>query len=414
MDEPQSSKDDIIVYLDSHRQYKNRCRDLYIDFRTQKDFQLFQEKMEVKLFGSKASYIHLASLNVHQKLVYDTYYRLNVDELKRLERNKSFLEFIIEEDSYVIGGHYIFSKDAEYDEILQKCSEKEIYEFETEGFEKDSLNLLTIPQLVLHSINNPVIYVADVGQANWNELRDGNKTVLVFDCGSPLNCKKEETDTIWNKHKENLKNSDSTLVISHWDIDHYQCLINRDNNELNDCFDTVFCRKHKSETSRKVFDNLKSICSGNNFVCVPAISHQYNRNFWPPMFLHSSDHNVSLYQGAYCRNINHCGLAVFIHGNNKSAILTGDLKLGQCFDVMQKEFKTNGYKPLILIVPHHGGSCGKNSLKKNYPIDLAIISVGAENVYGHPNNDILDYLNNNTINGIKRTDLFQGDITEPL
>lgn len=410
VEKSQTSENEIVVYLDSHRIYRKGCKDLYIDFRTSKDFLLFQQFLEGGLAQSDSSYIHLKYVKIKQRLKYDTYYRLNIDELKRL-KSKNDLSFIIEDDSYVIGAHYIFSKNAEYDEILQKCTQSEEYEFEMEEFDNNRENCIdfrTEVELTQNPVKVPSLYVADVGQANWNELRDDDKTVLVFDCGSPLNCRRKKTDEIWDNHKLRLKKSPSTLVISHWDIDHYHCLVNR-NERFVSYFTVVFCPLPKSKTSRKVFGKLKK-AFGNNFVFIPRFGGMSNRSSWPPMKLEKRSHNLSLYAGDDSDNINLCGLAIFVDGPNKTGLFSGDLSLGQCNEVMMNE---NNTKPHVLIVPHHGGYCGQTSLQIMNPIDLAIISVGANNSYKHPNRDVLKCLRKISKNGIKRTDM-NGSIIEKL
>lgn len=404
-----TSKKEIIVYLDPHRKYKYGYRDLYIDFRTAEDYQLFQNELESNLNSKTPSYIHLKSVKIKQLLEYDTYYHLNVEELKRLKESGK-LSFILEEDSYVIGGHYIFDKKAEYNDVLERCSSQELEEFQVEELNNNGLSFISHIPLVAQQIENPVIYVADVGQANWNELRDRDITALVFDCGSPLNSKRNVTDVIWNKHQQRLKKQPSTLVISHWDIDHYQCLIDRSDQELKSCFRSVFCPHAVSNTSLKVYSSLKRIFGGD-FADVPSFVQYFNRLTWPPMKFQTRSHNVALYKGALGGSINHSGLAIFVEGNNKTALFSGDLKIGQCHEVQIKE---NISKPHVLIVPHHGGFCGKTSLKIHNPIDTAIISVGIVNSYGHPNRDVIDYLKKISNNPIKRTDTLGGDIKENL
>lgn len=404
-----TSKKEIIVFLDSHRKYKNGCRDLFIDFRTLDDYQVFQKVLESNLSNSMPSYIHLKSVKIKQRLEFDTYYHLNVNELKRLKESDE-LVFNLEEDSYVIGGHYIFDKEAEYNDILEKCSPQELEEFQVEEFNNNGLSFISQNSLVAQQIEDPVIYVADVGQANWNELRDGDTTVLVFDCGSPLNSKKNVTDVIWNKHQQRLKKRPSTLVISHWDIDHYHCLIDRSVQDLKSCFKSVFCPHAVSNTSLKVYGSLKRIFD-DVFVEVPSFVQDFKHLTWPPMKFQMRSHNVALYKGTSGNSINHSGLAIFIEGNNKTAIFSGDLRIGQCHEVRKQE---NISKPHVLIVPHHGGFCGKTSLTIHYPIDTAIISVGINNSYGHPNKDVIDYLKVISNNTIKRTDILGRDIEEKL
>lgn len=402
-------KEDIIIYLDSHRVYKNGFRELYIDFLTSDDFQYFSNELESEIIDSSASYICLSSIRINRKLEYDTFYHLNLKELVKLKSNND-LRFSIVEDSFVIGGRIDFSKVSEYGDILQPCTSDELDEIEKKNVDSNSeyINFQTNSEYINYEISKPILYVADVGQANWNELRDEDKSLVVFDCGSPINCGKATTDSIWNRHKSHLQQNPAALVISHWDIDHYQCLVKRSVDELSSCFTAVYCPSPKSKTSIDVCDSLKSAL-GNRYIEIPTYLQNYNRQFWPQMELQFRNNQIALYKGNGCTNINHCGIALFVNGNNKTAIFTGDLKIGQCRDIWINESVS---KPHILIVPHHGGSCGKRSLNEQYSIDIAILSVGINNIYRHPSEDIMRYLNKKGCS-IKRTD-YNGDVIESL
>ena len=408
-DEMRKPKEDIIIYLDSHRVYKNGFRELYVDFLKSDDFQYFSNELESDITDSSASYICLSSIRINRKLEYDTFYHLNIEELKRL-KSEYDLRFSIVEDSYVIGGRIDFSKVPEYADILQPCTLDEIDEIEKKNVDSNSeyINFQTYSEYINYAISKPVLYVADVGQANWNELRDEDKSLVVFDCGSPINCGKVTTDAIWDRHKFHLQQNPAALVISHWDIDHYQCLVKRSVADLSSCFTTVFCPSPKSKTSIDVRDSLKSIF-GKRYIEIPAKVVNYNRQFWPKMKLLFRNNQIALYKGNGCTNINHCGIALFVKGNKKTAIFTGDLKIGQCRDIWINESVS---KPHVLIVPHHGGSCGKRSLNEPYSIDIAILSVGIKNIYHHPSEDVMRYLK---IYGrkIKRTDR-NGDVIQSL
>ncbi|MFH1827084.1 MAG: hypothetical protein ABH812_01460 [bacterium] len=103
-------------------------------------------------------------------------------------------------------------------------------------------------------------------------------------------------------------------------------------------------------------------------------------------------------------NLNKFSYVLNFKINNKSVLFTSDIgkeisnKISSAID-----------KVYILKVPHHGSKNGatKKFIEKLSPY-VSIISVGKNNSYGHPNKEILDYLN--SINSItKRTDL-NGDI----
>lgn len=81
------------------------------------------------------------------------------------------------------------------------------------------------------------------------------------------------------------------------------------------------------------------------------------------------------------------------------ALLTGDAGV-----LVEEQIGKQVGKIDVLKVPHHGSKTGISSLfLEDTKPDLAVISVGAKNRYGHPAKDILDLLQSHRIN-ILRTD----------
>lgn len=122
--------------------------------------------------------------------------------------------------------------------------------------------------------------------------------------------------------------------------------------------------------------------------------------------------DITFYQGEKSRNINYCGLAMFIQGRNASANLTGDCRLSQAESVYQQELglgvKTNKH---VLVAPHHGGDCGASFRTYASPCDNIMISVGVNNNYNHPHKDMLAYLD--SLGTVERTDI-NGDLVKGL
>lgn len=104
---------------------------------------------------------------------------------------------------------------------------------------------------------------------------------------------------------------------------------------------------------------------------------------------------------------------MFVHGNIKSAIFTGDVKLIQAKYIYDNE-RTNGLRTYkhVLIAPHHGGDYGINSRLYSCPTTSVIISVGP-NRYGHPSPNMLSYLMSLCHGNVYRTDCF-GDIIDRI
>lgn len=87
-------------------------------------------------------------------------------------------------------------------------------------------------------------------------------------------------------------------------------------------------------------------------------------------------------------------------------LLTGDIGPKVLEDILAKTVFSNVD---VLKVPHHGSKNGLTAelLKKTKP-EVAVISAGSKNRFGHPHKEVLEMLDNFKIN-ILRTDL-EGDI----
>lgn len=84
-----------------------------------------------------------------------------------------------------------------------------------------------------------------------------------------------------------------------------------------------------------------------------------------------------------------------------SLLVTGDLGKRQVEEIEEVQ---NIYSSQLLKVPHHGSATGLNEkwLKMIRP-NIAVISVGKKNRYGHPKKSVLDLLFNNGVK-VFRTD----------
>ena len=255
------SNDEIIVYLDSHSRNNNGLWDLFIDFRTKKDLEIFKQVTGLR-FDDSASYLKLLSVKTNKYLKVNCYYKLNVEKFKNI---KSFRDT----ESYVIAGSYDFSEMArpksENDEILQSHLRLE----SIDKTNNNRLNFLSKRDLIPNDLLNPLLYIANVGQANWNELRDNGNPVIVFDCGAPIEALKYEVDSIWSKHEILLQKMKPTLIISHWDVDHYHCLKRLSLLDIKKCFSSVFCvNKTMSKTSIETLRLLRSALGEKNVIAL--------------------------------------------------------------------------------------------------------------------------------------------------
>lgn len=397
-----NATNECIVYLESFVRKDDGSYDIIVDFRRREDFSFFQIVTQVRGNNNRSSNIatilELRSVKASKRLIQGRYYKMNLDLLKHHRFNRV-------EDSYLICGSFDMSSmplpSDETTELLQKHG----------PLDPKVMSKCCVPNTTLTEIpvsDDLKIFVKNVGQANWNELRKGENVLILFDAGAPLNEKKTNVDALFNSRKNSLKASKPILVISHWDKDHIHCLKSLNDNDIKDCFSTLICvDKLKTDTAISIFNNIKRALGPNNTFCLPLPkgSVRNSMHLWRRLGC------ISLYQGEDRRNINFCGLAMFVKGNSRSANYTGDCRLSQAKDIYDQEIagslSTNEH---VLVAPHHGGDYGVLSRVYSTPSDYIAISVG-NNTYGQPNPQMLNYLQ--TLGDVKRTDN-DGDIEKDL
>ena len=120
-----------------------------------------------------------------------------------------------------------------------------------------------------------------------------------------------------------------------------------------------------------------------------------------------SGSTYTLYTGEMSKEQNLSGLLLVLKSKKASAMLTADHSNYQVWDRMYTSVATTG-NTIHVVVPHHGGSCGKTAVQTPSFPGSAVISVGT-NGYGHPNPSTLAayrYANYN----VMRTDRHGQDI----
>lgn len=403
-----------IVYLDRCVPNNNESFDLYIDFRTLWDFRKylqFFDSPDIYEELSGASYIKLRNIRTKNRLIEGSYYSLDLVLLHitgvnaRQENNQSDLvkaeyDFEIRES----GAEY-------FDKMFTLASYTTPYPTYLKG------NYALPHQLSIKNDPPYSLRVNDVGQANSNEILSGEDPIIVYDFGAPLSCSTARVNVLRNNRLPIYKRTQPILVISHWDLDHYRCLVGMSLLDLQ-CFSGVFCPEHmKSITSQKVFLNLYSALPGRVWsVIAPARrkSGQYNIH---RVASYNAD-QFNLFVGDRQSNINFSGLLVGFVGYNEIAELTGDAHLSQADELLHKMNRINpNTMPNNIVVPHHGGVPRSGIHVLNWPINYipheALISVDANDPinnarYHHPDTQVINMYTSAGFS-VERTDL-QGDL----
>lgn len=330
------------------------------------------------------------------------YYRLNTELLKKAIMTKN-------EDSYLFLAELDFSKLNSQEiiglELLQ--SHKPLKLVQSFGDNLQNLNNVNLPQ----AYSNLQLYVADVGQANWNELRSNDNTIVQYDMGADLHASRQQVDNIYLTHRQQIdKNNMAILVISHWDMDHIHCLLAMSDTDIRNTFSIVICPNAlKSNTARQILQRLTNVLGTANVYCCSPYHHT-PRTKYQMYHLCTLNNNIEIYIGANNRNINHSGIVMMVKGVSASVNYTGDCLLCQAKevlnDVVLKGLQLNSH---ILIAPHHGGANEKKYMQYIAPPSIqqmsVCISVGSGNSYGHPDANMLNYLNLISGGSIMRTDV---------
>jgi len=236
------------------------------------------------------------------------------------------------------------------------------------------------------------IVFCNVGQGDSAYIRIKNKIDILIDAGpdkSVLSCLGKYMP-FWDRKIE-------MAFLSHPNNDHYNGYFFISDRYQIDKFITV-----DSPIVSKTYKKLLQKISGKNI----PLSFKFSGDkiivkdgqfmfYWPPKYFNSSNDND--YSAVFS-----------FEENNFRALFTGDAspfvlgRLSHPVGVLRA-------KPLqhidILKVPHHGS---KNGLTKIF-LDLAdpevaVISVGKNNSYGHPSKKVLEMLEAHKVK-VKRTDL---------
>lgn len=388
---------DCIVYLEAYEKVGDGMVDAYIDFRQEKDLLLFTRAIGYEF--DNATFIELRSLKSSKRLRRGCYYKLNLDLLKDYQIKRY-------EESLLIGASYNLDEmpvpTMDDEELLQKH----------DVLDPEEMGRVNVPRgraFEVEQGSNLTLFVKDVGQANWNELRSNKKVKIVYDAGARLRATEYEVRGILNSRKMELMYSKPVLVVSHWDTDHIHCLKMMTDDDIKDCFSKIVCpNKLKSISSTEVLKSFERVLGLENVYCLPLPErtdgitlHQWRR-----------EGCISIYRGENSSQVNYCGLVMFVRGNNRSANYTGDCRLAQAENAYEQEM-AHGLetKEHILVAPHHGGDSGSRYRHYSNPCNLIEISVGANNSYGHPHGDMLKYLR---LLGFVKQTKDVGDINEYL
>ena len=282
------------------------------------------------------------------------------------------------------------------------------------------------------SLPNPIIQsfpkgklklqVNNVGQGNWNEIKVGNKARVVYDLGTYKEKKSKDpyVEALIKKHPYDRK---PTLVLSHWDRDHYNILIFMTQSEIGQFSQLIVTSTLPSLTP---FNILNKIVKDTR-VHLSLIDNNFNYNkgllknvdvgnkqlklFVCPLKMSNSKFDTNL-----------SGLLLDVDSEDKNILLTGDCSYPQANKAIKKSYAIITHsKDHYLVIPHHGGGHNPEYQLPNFcTLKTAILSVDeykrdkygniTRNKYGHPTIEVEYHFIKSHRCKLMRTDYANEDI----
>lgn len=263
-----------------------------------------------------------------------------------------------------------------------------------------------LPCALEHLGDEIEVIVLDVGQGSSNFIKD-RSNLTIFDFGTSIYSKASDMYEIINAHKKYFDNARSmSLIISHWDCDHYNLLTSVDDVFLKKLCCVFVPETVISLTAKNVVKRLEEKCNFIRTFSSPNRSIKWVEG----MQLIANRPHYDFFMGEKTNDINNSGLALTVYGDKAAIMLTADHTNKQVWEYMFPQIVNRNISGnLNLTMPHHGGKCGViRSLNKLTNAGEAIVSVGL-NYYKHPNQTALDTYESLGFN-IRRTDWERNDI----
>lgn len=311
-------------------------------------------------------------------------YELNTEAIEHVIANGQIISTL--QNSVVIGfeidmannphelfkGSKSFNQEERWELNLELSSKKELPKIELDGKTK--------------------VVVRNVGQGSWNELFVDNKLKLIFDIGTSYQAKRVQVEKLNLGREELIQKDKPGVIISHWDIDHYHCLIPMSDETLSSIQFFCFRNYLPTLTSRKIYSRIRELLSSKNVYPIePFPKAEKGLGYAPLKKIKNDSKNVIFYNSCKHQDRNQNAICLAIRKSKSSVVLPADTHYKQ---ISKSILPDLGYEnEHYLIVPHHGGKAGNFLYKidKSSKLKTAIVSVG-RNSYGHPNRDYLNQL----------------------
>lgn len=241
------------------------------------------------------------------------------------------------------------------------------------------LIIIIISLLIPSGKNNYLsIHTIDVGQGDSILIQTPSSKNILIDGGD------DNSHHIISSYlkKHNVKNIDY-IIATHFDSDHIGGLDN-----IIDKFNVsnIYAPNYESDTVS--YQNLINSCLNKNLNLQCLSSGD---------FINIEDNiNLAVLAPSYIQEENNLNSIVFrLDYKNKSFLFTGDAEASNELNIINS-YELNDID--FLKVGHHGSSSSTTSeFVEEVSPDIAVISCGYKNQYGHPHKSTLDTLEKNNV-----------------
>jgi len=361
--------------------YNANFKTVLFDFLDSNDFLDFGREIFNLERDVKRSMILLKNYS-GKKLRNGSYYELNADIFRESFNLES--DYDTNTDSYIVDAQITLNEN--HQEFIGKSksiTRQEIWERNIDPTDRNSSK-------PFQETGRPTkIRVKYVGQGSWNEVWVENKVKVVFDIGTSYHRKKVEVDDLVKEANSHYLTSNPSVVISHWDVDHYHCLKALSDDAVKSFRAFLFRDRLPNLTSRIIYSRIKKL----NPQCLIAVKPfekliKGNRDRLIPQI--KANHLI-IYNSRRISSRNRNCLTMIVRTLTTSVVLPGDCHYQEVSDCMLPDLAYPHDNHLI--VPHHGGSAGKVQYSLPFIVQRkqAVVSVG-KNSYGHPSDKNIDLL----------------------
>ena len=362
---------EFFVYIEK---YNKSDKYVLFDFVDSNEFFVFSS-----LYISNYDWEHLPTmielLNYNQKPLQEgVNYSISLNSLLSIQN-----QIAVVEDSLLIGFRIVLTLENTI--IFGKA--KSFSDDDRFFRHMEDYSSFDLPKTNYRQYSVDKIIIRNVGQGSWNELESKGLKTLVFDFGTTYTTKKVDVYKLLGNRDIEYQKSSPTLILSHWDVDHYHFLLAFSNETIKSFPIFIYRSSIPNLTARKALGRFRILNKKALFALQANNPHPKKSSTLLQKLPFYGRSDLLLFNGYRNRSRNKSGIGLVLRKINISVIFSGDYDYLQISNYILPEL--NYVCKHYLIVPHHGGNAGKfiyDSPPKPI-LTEAIISVGP-NIYNHP------------------------------